>query len=67
MFKKDGKFYVIDKVWTYKIVEVVFVGEEDRPLYKIYKGKDMVKHWRSDEDLHDLGNDRYIAESDDYA
>ena len=66
MFKKDGKFYVIDKVGTYKLVEVVFVGEEDRPLYKIYKGKDMVKHWRSDEDLHDLGNDRYIAESDDY-
>lgn len=64
--KKDGQFYIIDRVGKYKFIEVVFKGEEDKPLYKIYDGKEKVLSWRSTEDLHNLGNDRYIADSDDY-
>ena len=65
MVKKDGKFYVIDRIYGIKLIEVVFVGEEDRPLYKIYEGKECVERWRSKENLHDM-TDYEIVDSDTY-
>lgn len=65
MVKKDGKFYVIDRIYGIKLIEVVFVGEEDRPLYKIYEGKECVERWRSKENLHEM-TDYEIVDSDTY-
>ena len=62
---KNGKYYLIDKVSGYSFIEVLFDGEEDRPLYKIFKDGKTIKHWRSDENLHEM-TDNAIFESDDY-
>jgi len=65
MTKKDGKYYIIDVIDNIRLIEVIFTGEEDRPLYKIYDGKDCVDKWRSDEDLHGM-EDYEIVDSADY-
>lgn len=63
--KKNGKYYLIDRVEGYSLIEIIFDGEEDRPLYKIYKNKQSIKHWRSNENIHEM-TDSGIFDSDDY-
>ncbi len=65
MIKKEGKYFVIDKIDGIRLIEVIFAGEEDRPLYKIYDGKECVKKWRSKKNLHGMA-DYDIIDSDDY-
>jgi len=65
MIKKDGKYFIIDKIDDYRFIEVIFKGEEERPLYKIYYKKECVDKWRSPDDLHSM-DDFQIADSPDY-
>ena len=66
MIKKDGVFYLIDSIHDYKLIEVLFKGEENRPLYKVYAGKNCIEKWRSTVDLHSM-SDFDIVDSDDYS
>ena len=54
MAKKEGKYYIIDKINGISFIQVIFKGQENRPLYKIFDGKQCVDKWRSDEDLHSM-------------
>ena len=36
MAKKEGQYFIIDKIDNVRLIEVIFKGEESRPLYKIY-------------------------------
>jgi len=65
MAKKEGQYFIIDKIDNLRLIEVIFKGEENRPLYKIYDGKECVHKWRSDEDLHSMP-DYDIPDSADY-
>ena len=65
MAKKEGKYYIIDKINGISFIQVIFKGQENRPLYKIFDGKECVDKWRSDEDLHSM-EDYEIADSGDY-
>ena len=66
MIKKDGVFYLIDSIHNYKLIEVLFKGEENRPLYKVYEGKNCIEKWRSTVDLHSM-SDFDIVDSEDYS
>ena len=66
MIKKEGVYYLIDSILNFSLIEVLFKGEEANPLYKVYEGKNCIKKWRSDEDLHSMA-DFDIVDSADYA
>lgn len=65
MAKKEGQYFIIDKIDNVRLIEVIFKGEEKRPLYKIYDGKECVDKWRSDEDLHSM-QDYEVMDAADY-
>ena len=65
MAKKEGQYFIIDKIDNVRLIEVIFKGEESRPLYKIYDGKECVDKWRSDEDLHSMA-DYEVMDAADY-
>lgn len=62
--KKEGQFYVIDVIDGFKLVEVDYVGE-DKPVYKIFSGKNCVYKFTGRESLHGH-SDYYISNSLDY-
>lgn len=62
---KKGRYELIDQILDYRLIEVIFDDEPERPLYKIYKGKTCVVKWRSTEDLSEMDWDQ-IYRSDSY-
>ena len=60
-----GKYFIIDKVYSFRLIEVIFDGRESQPIYKVYDGKDLVYKWEGKQDLHSM--DAFdVVDSSDY-
>lgn len=65
MEKKEGRYFIIDNVLGYRLIEVIFNDHPDTPVYKIYQGKLLVDKWRSNYDLHSMSAFD-VPDSEDY-